>query len=70
MESAAGRILALLGVAAVFACAAIVFALPLFAALDGALKKWRQMGVCAARCRRHDGRCRHRGSAEEWDGRF
>jgi hypothetical protein len=43
MESAAGRILALLGVAAVFACAAIVFALPLFAALDGALKKWRRM---------------------------
>ena len=44
MESAAGRVLAFVGLAAVAVCVAMVFASPFFAALDGALKKWRQMG--------------------------
>ena len=38
------QILALLGLAAVAACAVILFAGPLIAALDGVLKKWRRMG--------------------------
>ena len=44
MESASGRVLAFVGLAAVAVCVAMVFAPPFFAALDGALKKWRQMG--------------------------
>ena len=45
MESAAGRILAFVGLAAVFVCVAMVFAPPFFAALDGALQKWRRLGI-------------------------
>ena len=45
MESAAVRVLALLGLAAAFACLAMLCARPLVAALDGALKKWRRLGL-------------------------
>lgn len=44
MESAAVRILALLGLTAVAASAVLLCAGPLVAALDSALKKWRRMG--------------------------
>ena len=44
MESTAVRILALLGLAAVVVCLALLCARPLVAALDGALTKWRRMG--------------------------
>ena len=44
MESAAVRIIALFGLAAVAASVAMLFAGPLIAALDGVLKKWRRMG--------------------------
>ena len=43
MESAAGRVLAFVGLAAVAVCLALLCARPLVAALDGALKKWRRM---------------------------
>ena len=45
MESAAVRILALLGLAAVAASAALLCARPLVAVFDGVLKKWRRMGL-------------------------
>ena len=45
MESAAVRILALLGMAAVAVCLALLCARPLAAVLDGALKKWRRLGM-------------------------
>ena len=45
MESVAVRVLALLGLAAVAACVALLCARPLIAVLDGALKKWRRMGL-------------------------
>ena len=45
MESAAIGFLALLGLAAVAVCAALLCARPLIAALDGALKKWRRLGI-------------------------
>ena len=45
MESAAVRILALLGLAAVAASVALLCARPLIAALDGAIKKWRRLGI-------------------------
>jgi hypothetical protein len=45
MESAAVRILALLGLAVVAASAALLCAGPLIAALDGALKRWRRLGI-------------------------
>ena len=44
MESAAVRILALLGLAAVAASAVLLCAGPLVAVFDGVLKKWRRMG--------------------------
>ena len=44
MESVAVRVLALLGLTAVAASAALLCAGPLVAALDSALKKWRRMG--------------------------
>jgi hypothetical protein len=44
MESTAVRILALLGLAAVAASAALLCAGPLIAVFDGLLKKWRRMG--------------------------
>ena len=44
MESAAVRILALLGLAAVAASVVLLCAGPLVVALDSALKKWRRMG--------------------------
>ena len=45
MESAAIRILALFGLAAVAASAALLCAGPLVAALDSALNKWRRLGL-------------------------
>ena len=45
MESAAVRILALLGLTAVAASAVLLCAGPLVAALDGALQKWRRLGI-------------------------
>ena len=45
MESAAIRVLALFGLAAVAASAALLCAGPLIAAFDGALKKWQRMGI-------------------------
>ena len=45
MESAAVRILALLGLVAVAASAVLLCARPLVAAFDGALKKWQRMGI-------------------------
>ena len=45
MESAAVRVFALLGLAAVVVCLALLCARPLAAALDGALKKWRRLGI-------------------------
>ena len=45
MESAAINFLALLGLTAVAASAALLCVRPLVAALDGALKKWRRMGL-------------------------
>ena len=45
MESAAVRILALLGLVAVAASAVLLCARPLVAALDSALKKWQRMGI-------------------------
>ena len=44
MESAAVRIFALLGFAAVAVCSALLCARPLIAALEDALKKWRRKG--------------------------
>ena len=43
MESAAGRVLAFVGLAAVAVCLALLCARPLVAALEGALQKWRRM---------------------------
>ena len=45
MESAAVRVLALLGLAAVAASVALLCVRPLVAALDGALKRWRRLGI-------------------------
>ena len=45
MESAAIGFLALLGLTAVAVCAALLCARPLVAALDGALKRWRRLGI-------------------------
>ena len=45
MESAAVRVLALLGLAAVVVCLALLCARPLVAALEGALQKWRRLGM-------------------------
>jgi hypothetical protein len=44
MESVAVRVLALLGLAAVAACVALLCAGPFIAVFDGLLKKWRRMG--------------------------
>jgi len=49
MESAAVRILALLGLAAVAASAVLLYAGPLVAALEGLLKKWRRVGLAVNR---------------------
>ena len=45
MESSAIGFLALLGLTAVAVCAALLCARPFFAALDGALKRWRRLGI-------------------------
>ena len=45
MESAAVRIIALFGLAAVAVCLVLLCARPLIAALDGALTKWRRLGI-------------------------
>jgi rhodanese-related sulfurtransferase len=49
MESAAVRILALLGLTAVAASAVLLCARPLIAALEGLLKKWRRVGLAVNR---------------------